>query len=135
MIADGKIAIKQGEIASFDTGSTIRFNDGSEEVYDYVVFATGYTGYKDSVREVLGDGPAEKLTQIFGLDQEGEMNGIARDCGIPQMFFNVGNLASSRMFSKAIALQIIAQKKGVWKKPCKWPMLVVLIVDYLPKKA
>jgi hypothetical protein len=116
-ITDGKIKIQQGEIASFDADSRITFKDGKSEKYDYVIFATGYTGYKHTVGGALGSGPAEQLTTVFGMDPEGEINGIARDCGIPNVLFNVGNLASARIFGKAIVLQILAQKNGAWKAP------------------
>jgi hypothetical protein len=117
MISDGRIKIQPGEIASFDPASKITFSDGSSGAYDLVIFATGYTGYKDTVAQVLGDAMAEQLSPVFGIDPEGEMNGIARDCGLPNVLFNVGNLASSRIFGKAVVLQILAQKNGKWSDP------------------
>jgi hypothetical protein len=49
MIADGSIKVKQGEIASFGSGTEITFKDGSKDSFDVVVFATGYTGFPDTI--------------------------------------------------------------------------------------
>lgn len=111
MIIKGQIKVRQGEIASFGAGKSVRFADGEAE-FDEIVFATGYGGYKDTVARALGDEAAEQLTTVYGTDAEGEIRGIARDCGIPNVMFNVGNLASSRTFSKLIALQILLQRDG-----------------------
>ncbi|BEJ14287.1 hypothetical protein CspHIS471_0400540 [Cutaneotrichosporon sp. HIS471] len=111
MIINGDIKVRQGEITSFGPSNTVRFVDGEAE-FDEVVFATGYGGYHDTVARALGDEAAAQLMAIYGTDAEGEIRGIARECGIPNVMFNVGNLASSRTFSKNIALQILLQRDG-----------------------
>jgi hypothetical protein len=57
MIVDGSITVKQGEIASFggSDSTEITFKDGSKESYDIVVFATGYTGFPDTVAVRLAE--------------------------------------------------------------------------------
>ncbi|GMK58604.1 hypothetical protein CspeluHIS016_0600460 [Cutaneotrichosporon spelunceum] len=113
MIISRDIKVRQGEIASFGPGKTVRFADGKDDdEFDEVIFATGYGGYQDTVARSLGDEAAAQLTAVYGTDAEGEIRGIARDCGIPNVMFNVGNLASSRTFSKNIALQIVLQREG-----------------------
>ncbi|BEI85735.1 hypothetical protein CcaverHIS002_0600220 [Cutaneotrichosporon cavernicola] len=105
MIAKGQIKVKGGEITSFNA-------DGSH--FDLVIFATGYTGFPDTVRETLGPDAVEKLGKVWGLDRELEVNGVARDAGLPRVFFTVGNFMMSRWFSRRIALQVIAQREGKW---------------------
>lgn len=61
MIAQGKIKVKGGEIASFDEGKTVTFKDGSSQDFDLVIFATGYTGFPDTVAETLGPAAAKQM--------------------------------------------------------------------------
>lgn len=119
-IVRGDIQVKQGEIASFDSGRTVTFKDGSKERFDVVIFATGYTGFPDTVRATLGDQYATTFNPVWGLDAEGEIRGVARHTNIPNTFFAVGALAGSRMTSKVISLQILAQRLGVFGERCKF---------------
>ncbi|WVR05558.1 hypothetical protein IAU60_002577 [Kwoniella sp. DSM 27419] len=112
MINNGQIKVKQGEIASFDADSSITFKDGSKESYDIVVFATGYTGFPDTIRATVGEQYAETFNPVWGLDEEGEIRGVCRESNIPNFFFLVGNLSACRLSSKILALQILAQREG-----------------------
>lgn len=114
MIAKGQIKVKPGEILSFNKDGSITFSDGDSQKFDLVIFATGYTGFPDTVRETLGHDSVGKLQKIWGLDQELEVHGVARDAGLPRVFFTVGNFMMSRWFSRRIALQVIAQREGKW---------------------
>lgn len=120
MIGKGDIKVKQGEIASFNSGKEITFKDGSKEKYDVVVFATGYTGFPDTIRATVGEQYAETFNPVWGLDEEGEIRGVARESNIPNLFFLVGNLSACRMSSKVLALQILAQQQGVFGERCKF---------------
>lgn len=120
MIIQGDIKVRQGEIAAFEPGQTVRFKDGSSEKFDVVVFATGYTGFPDTVRATLGDKYTNTFNPVWGLDAEGEIRGVARESNIPNMFFLVGALAGSRVMSKLLALQIAAQRAGKWRERCEW---------------
>lgn len=124
-IVRGEIGVRQGEIASFEPGQTVVFKDGSREHFDVVVFATGYTGFPDTVRATLGETYVNTFNPVWGLDAEGEIRGVARESNIPNTFFAVGALAGSRMTSKSISLQILAQRLGVWGERCKSPVAYV----------
>ena len=119
MIADGRIKVKSGEIASFDADNYVTFTDGSREQYDLVVFSTGYTGFPDTIAETLGPDAARKVKKVWGLDQDLEVNGVARDMGLPHVFSVIGNFMMSRWFSRRVALQIIAENDGKWSAPCE----------------
>lgn len=119
MIIDGKIKVKQGEIDSFGNGTDITFKDGSVDKYDVVVFATGYTGFPDTIRATVGERYAETFNPVWGLDEEGEIRGVCRESNIPNLFFLVGNLSACRMSSKILALQILAQRLGVFGERCE----------------
>lgn len=114
-IAKGNIKVQPGEIKKF-TENSVEFTDGTTMDADSVVFCTGYTGYRDSVAEILGDEYAGNLKPIWGLDEEQELQGVFRDCGVPNFYMMVGALNVSRFNSKIIALQIIAQKEGKFGK-------------------
>ncbi|KAK9234094.1 hypothetical protein V1525DRAFT_414160 [Lipomyces kononenkoae] len=112
-IVSGNIKVKQGEIDHF-TDYSVVFKDGSSLSPEIVVFATGYTGFPDTVAQVLGAEYSKILNHIWGLDREGELRGVARDCGIPKVYFVVGGLAAARFSSKITALQIVAERVGLF---------------------
>lgn len=119
LIIRGAISVKSGELSAFLPDKHVRFSDGSEEQFDLVLFATGYTGFKETVAETLGSKAAEKLGSVWGLDAEGEMQGIARYAGIPHAYLAVGNFMSSRSMSKNIAMQVVGQRDETWDEPCE----------------
>ncbi|CCH42836.1 putative dimethylaniline monooxygenase [Wickerhamomyces ciferrii] len=109
-IIDGEIKVQQGEIKSFTEDGVI-FKDGTHSEFDVIVFATGYTGFKDTVDGILGSKYAEQLKPIWGLDNEGELRGVCRDCGIQRVIYIVGNLSAARVNTKIAALQIVAEQE------------------------
>lgn len=113
LIADKKIAIKQGcEIERF-TEDGVVFSDGS--IIDnlaIVVLATGYSNMRETARRIFGDKVANRLNPVWGLDEEGEFKTMWRHSGHPNFWYMGGNLAMSRYFSKRLALKIIAQERG-----------------------
>ena len=125
MIARGEIKMRQGEIASFEPKHTVAFKDGCSDNFDIVVFATGYTGFPDTVRATLGEQYATTFNPVWGLDEEGEIRGLCRESGIPNAFFIVGNLSACRVSSKVLALQILAQQLGVFGERCEYHVNVV----------
>jgi hypothetical protein len=57
--------------------STLEFVDGMSLPADVVVLATGYDNMRTSVKKVLGDKVASKCKDVWGLDQEGEVNAVS----------------------------------------------------------
>lgn len=113
-IVDGFIKVRSGEIASFAGGNKVVFKDGMSDDFDTIIFATGYTGFDDTVRRTLGDKYASMMESVFGLDSEGETRAVARESGIPQMYWMVGHFALARILSKVIATQILAEQLGTF---------------------
>ncbi|KAF9257935.1 FAD/NAD(P)-binding domain-containing protein [Marasmius fiardii PR-910] len=120
-VIDGKIKFISGAgggIKEFsDSGDGIVFQDGSKiEGVDVVVFATGFGKTKDSISPILGPEHTAKLPDKFwGLDEEGEMNGIWR-VGVGEVegvSVCVGNLAMARHMSEALAVQIKGKMEGI----------------------
>lgn len=134
MIIDQKIKLKSdGPIKKF-TPTGLSFEDGSTLDADVVVFATGSVfspgpSYDDLVAHVIrcsyGDARRayvdlikngdlhDKLRQIWGFDDEGEVNGVAREIvdlrkagkEAAGLWCMAGNLAMCRFHSKHVALR------------------------------
>ncbi|PCH39755.1 FAD/NAD(P)-binding domain-containing protein [Wolfiporia cocos MD-104 SS10] len=114
LIIDGKIKLKNdSQIACF-TESGLKFENGSELPADTIVCATGVGDTRNSIRSVCGDAVAEACNPIWGLDQEGEIQGVWRDLGVPGLWYMMGPLQMARFFSKLMALQIKAMEVNVF---------------------
>lgn len=108
LIAEGKIKVKQGrEILELREEGLI-FDDGTVLDADEIVFATGYQNMRTQARVMLGDELADRVTDVWGHDSEGEFRTIYRKTGHPGFWFFGGNLAVCRYHSKILALQIKA---------------------------
>jgi hypothetical protein len=115
LIIDGKVKIKQGQEIERVTAHGLRFADGSELQADEIVFATGYKNMRTTAREVFGDEVADRVGDIWGYDEQGEMRTIWRRSGHPGFWFHGGNLALCRYYSRLLALQIKALEEGIAK--------------------
>lgn len=113
LIADGKIKIKQGQEIRAAKAHSIVLADGAELEADEIVFATGYENMRETARKVFGDELAERLSDVWGFDDEGETRAVWRRSGHPGFWFFGGNLALCRLYSKLLALQIKAQEVGL----------------------
>ena len=135
MIIDGKIKVRQSPegIKGF-TPNALVLVDGTELEADVVVLATGYDNMRTTVRKALGDGVADRLKDVWDLDEEGELNAVSdriafpllddlsnkltvdhqmwRPSGHPRFWYMGGNLALVRIYSKFLALQIKAVEEG-----------------------
>lgn len=113
LIAAGKIALAQGSgVASFsETG--IVLEDGRELEADLVVLATGYSNMRETARRLFGDSVADKCPEVLGIGEDGEIGGLYRRTGHPGFWFMGGPLAWVRIYSKHLALQITADRRGV----------------------
>jgi hypothetical protein len=113
LIVDGKIKIKQGlEITTVNPHS-ITFSDGSELEADEIVFATGYQNMREATRKIFGDDVADKVKDVWGMDEEGELRTMWRRSGHPRFWFMGGNFALCRFYSRLLALQIKAIEVGL----------------------
>ncbi|KAH8809158.1 hypothetical protein F5884DRAFT_845388 [Xylogone sp. PMI_703] len=112
LIADGKIKIKGCSIDEI-TEHGVKFVDGEELEADEIIFATGYLNITTQCRKIFGDKVADKVKDVWGFDEEGELRSIWRQSGHPGFWFMGGNLALCRFFSRLLALQIKATEEGL----------------------
>ncbi|KAG6897057.1 hypothetical protein C0992_004376 [Termitomyces sp. T32_za158] len=114
LIADGKIKVKAGGSLESFTETGLKFEDGSELPADVVIFATGLGDTRDHIRKVVDEDVFNRVKPVWGLDPEGELNGVWRDLGVKGLWLMLGNLALCRFHSKHVALQIKAMEEGVF---------------------
>ncbi|KAF7362786.1 Flavin-binding monooxygenase [Mycena venus] len=108
LIRTGEVKIKQGvEISRFTENSAV-FTDGSSLDVDAVVFATSYENIRDTMRGLFGDAVIDQTTRVWGVDEEGEINGCYRPSGHPGLWYAGGDFVTSRFYSKQLALEIKA---------------------------
>ena len=112
LIASRKIALQHGEIARF-TENGVVYSDGTEAWADIVVFSTGFPNMRDTIRPIVGDELADRLSTVWGFDEQGEINGLFRPSGHPRLWFMAGGFQQSRWGSKLLALQIKAAEIGL----------------------
>ncbi|KAE9367489.1 putative flavin-containing monooxygenase YUCCA3 [Stipitochalara longipes BDJ] len=114
LIIDGKIAVKQSPdgISHFEKNALV-LADGTRLEANVVVLATGYDNMRTSARKVFGDVVADRLKDVWDLDEEGEVNAMWRPSGMPGFWFMGGSLALCRTYSRFVALQIKAVEEGI----------------------
>lgn len=115
LIADKKIKVKQGQEIAEVFARGLRFADGSELEADEIVFATGYQNMRTQAREMYGDALADRVKDVWGLNDEGEFRTMWQNSGHPGFWFHGGNMALCRYYSRLLALQIKGLEAGLYK--------------------
>ncbi|OQD81312.1 hypothetical protein PENANT_c028G07789 [Penicillium antarcticum] len=113
LIIDGKVKVKQGQEISEIRPKGIAFADGSTLDADEIILATGYQNMRSNTRLIFGDEVADRVGDVWGLNQEGEFRTIWQRSGHPGFWFMGGNLALCRYYSRILALQIKAIEEGI----------------------
>jgi putative flavoprotein involved in K+ transport len=113
LIVEGKVGLMQyAEIERFvPQGALLR--DGRTIPADLLVLATGYKGQQDMVRMFLGDEIADRIGPVWGFDAGGEQRNMWKRTGQRGLWFTAGSLAQCRIYSKFLALQIVACEAGL----------------------
>ncbi|OAX32564.1 FAD/NAD(P)-binding domain-containing protein [Rhizopogon vinicolor AM-OR11-026] len=115
-IINGDIKIKNGCSIQGFTENGLIFSDGTELQADIIVFATGFGDHLDAMREACGDEVASKVGSVWGMDNEGQLQGVWRHCGHDGLWFAMGAMALSRFHSLHLAMQIKAIEEGILNK-------------------
>lgn len=113
LIAEGKIAVRQGQEIAEIQPHGLRLADGSELRADEIVLATGYQNMRTQAREMFGDEVADRVDSVWGFNAEGEVRTMWQRSGHPGFWFMGGNLALCRYYSLLLGLQIAALEKGI----------------------
>lgn len=112
-IINGNIQIQSGSSVRRFVSHGLELEDGTELGCDVVVFATGFSELRDSITEMCGPDIANKVGPVWGLDDEGDLQGVWRRTGQPHLWIGLGSLGRSRFHSLHLALQIKALEEGL----------------------
>lgn len=69
----------------------------------------------ETCRKIFGNETAERVKDVWGFDNEGELRTIWRRSGHEGLWFMGGNLGLCRYYSRMLALQLKALLEGVMK--------------------
>lgn len=113
LIADGRVALKQGvEIAEI-RGRDVVFTDGSVlDDVDLIVFATGYHQFWGHIKPALG-AVGESFDKVYGRAEDGEYANTWRRSAQPGLWFGTGFIRMARYYTRFMALLIKAIEEGI----------------------
>lgn len=121
LICDGHIALAHGQVDHL-TEDAIVLADGTVLPASLIVYATGYRSMDSMVAELISPHVAERVGKVWGLGSgtegdpgpwEGELRNMWKPTQQPGLWFHGGNLALSRHYSLALALQLKARVAGI----------------------
>jgi putative flavoprotein involved in K+ transport len=126
LIINGEVGLVQYSDIDAFVSNGVRMKDGCIIEADLLVMATGYKNQQDTVRHFLGNDIAERIGQVWGFDEGGELRNMWRRTSQPGLWFTAGGLAQIRIYSKYLAMQIKAVEEGLigakMSKPDLQPM-------------
>ncbi|GJE91639.1 NAD(P)/FAD-dependent oxidoreductase [Phanerochaete sordida] len=113
LIASGQIRIKQGVQPVAYSEDGLMFEDGSTLPADVIILATGYHNIRETNKQIFGPEVASSISEVHGLDAEGEVRGTCRPTGHPGLWFAGGDFYHSRFMSKQLGILIKANELGL----------------------
>ncbi|MBL8575715.1 MAG: NAD(P)/FAD-dependent oxidoreductase [Mesorhizobium sp.] len=122
LIIDGEIKVKSGVEIETLTASGIRFADGSEIQADAIIQSTGFQSMHEVVAGIVSREVADAIGTCWGLGSgtrhdpgpwHGELRNMYKPVAQENLWFQGGNLALQRFFSKFVAMQIKARMEGI----------------------
>jgi putative flavoprotein involved in K+ transport len=131
LIIDGEIRIKAGVEIAMLTPAGIRFSDGSEIEADAIIQSTGFQSMHEVVAKIVSRDVADAIGTCWGLGSgtrhdpgpwHGELRNMYKPVAQDNLWFQGGNLALSRFFSKFVALQIKARMEGIGTPVYRTPL-------------
>ena len=113
LIIDHKIGLIQfDDIEKFVPEGAL-MKDGTIQKADLLVLATGYYSQQEVVRRLMGDEVADRVGQVWGIGENGELANMWTRTPQEGLWFMGGALAQARIYSKYVALQIKAIELGL----------------------
>ena len=115
LIISGEVGLIQHEDTDVFVENGLRMKDGLVEEADLIVLATGYQSQESVVREMLGDRIADRVGQIWGINELGEIANMFVATPQPGLWFTGGGFAHCRIYSHFIAMGIKVRELGLVK--------------------
>jgi putative flavoprotein involved in K+ transport len=122
LIIDGRIGLKSGVEIERLTAGGIRFADGSEIAADVIIECTGYQSMHETVASLVSREVADAVGPCWGLGSgvrndpgpwHGELRNMWKPTAHEALWFQGGNLALQRFYSRFLALQLKARMAGI----------------------
>lgn len=113
LIIDKEIGLLQFDDIERFVPEGALMKDGTIHKADLLVLATGYYSQQEVVRRLMGDAVAERVGQVWGIDEEGELANMWKRTPQEGLWFMGGALAQGRIYSLYVALQIKAIELGL----------------------
>lgn len=113
LIIDGEIGLLQFDDIERFVPEGALLKDGTVKPADLLVLATGYYPQQELVRRLLGEDIANRVGQVWGIGEDGELANMWKRTPQDGLWFMGGGLAQSRIYSKTVALQIKALEIGL----------------------
>ena len=122
MIADGRIALRSDSGVAAITRDGVLLDDGTLLPADLIVYATGYGSMSGWAERLISKDVADLVGPCWGLGSgttydpgpwEGELRNMWKPTAQEALWFQGGNLAQSRHYSRYLALQLKARYEGV----------------------
>jgi cation diffusion facilitator CzcD-associated flavoprotein CzcO len=113
LIADRKIALIQSDAIDQVVPDGICLTDGSLLRADLLVMATGYRNLQEGVATLVGREIATKVGPVWGFDENHVMRNMWQRTTQSGLWIMGGSLIDARLYSKFLAVQIVADLNGV----------------------
>lgn len=122
LIADGEIGLVSDDPISRIDEQGLVLDSGRELPADLIVHATGYGPMDGWAAKLISPEVAEKVGRAWGLGSdtrddpgpwEGELRNMWKPTGQKGLWFQGGNLAQARHYSRYLALQLKARMEGI----------------------
>jgi putative flavoprotein involved in K+ transport len=122
LIIDGKIKLESGSEVEGLKEHSVVLKDGREIPADAVIYATGYASMNSFAADLISKDVANKVGKCWGVGSntaldpgpwEGEQRNMWKPTQQPGLWFEGGNLAQSRFYSRYMALQLKARMEGI----------------------
>jgi len=122
LIADGKIGLRSGQGVSKVDPDALVLESGERLPCDVLVYATGYGSMNNFVADIVSPEVADKVGKCWGLGAgtkkdpgpwEGELRNMWKPTAQEGLWFQGGNLAQSRHYSRFLALQLQGRYLGL----------------------
>ncbi len=113
LVVSGEVGLLHYDQIDRFVAEGARLKDGTVVPADLLVTATGYLNQQDVVRTYLGDGVADRIGQVWGFNEGGELHNMWCRTPQPGLWFTAGGLPHVRIYSKYLAFQIKACEEGL----------------------
>jgi hypothetical protein len=113
LIASKAIGIVQNRDTDRFVSDGLLLKDGTKIPADLVVLATGFSNQQENVRNLLGDEVANRVGPIWGFDEHHTMRNMWRRTAQDHLWIMGGSLIDARLNSTFLALEILAELRGI----------------------